>query len=152
MRAVSPVVAVVIMIAATVITAVFLSTWVMKEVSDQTSTNPQCAVHTSYEIESAKFKSSLNETRVVVVNKGAESIYGFSLQVENGTDIQTVGVVESPETSSSSGLSRGRSVFLTYTSIGSFNQSLGLTMTWLKVMNAGCPEVFAETRAIEQIS
>ena len=152
-RGVSPVVAVVIMVAVAVILAVFVSGWVIENISKQTRDSPDCSVHTQYEIESAKFKSSNNQTRVVVINKGEESIYGFSLQIENGTDMQTVaGATESPATNSSSRLGKGRSVFITYTSIGNYNRTLALTMTGLKVMNAGCPEVFEETGTIEQIT
>ena len=152
-RGVSPVVAVVIMVAVAVILTVFVSGWVMDNISKQTGDSPDCSVHTQYDIESAKFKSSSNQTRVVVINKGEESIYGFSLQIENGTDMKTVaGATESPATSSSSGLGKGRSVFITYTSIGNYNRTLGLSMTNLKVMNTGCPEVFEETGTIDQIT
>ncbi len=153
MKGVSPVVAVVIMVAVAIMLTVFVSSWVMENISKQTGTSPDCSVHTQYIIDSAKFKSSNNQTRVVAINKGEESIYGFSLQIENGTDMQTItGITESPATNSSSRLGKGRSVFITYTSIGNYNRTLGLTMTELKVMNTGCPEVFEETETIDQIT
>lgn len=153
MRGLSTIVATVIMLAVAVILAVVVSDWAIHQVSEQTKTVPDCSVHTRYIIESAKFKSSTNETRVVVLNKGAEDIYGFSLQIENGTHLETArGITESPSTSSASRLGKGGSVFIIYTSVGTANRTLGLTATEITVLNSACPEVSADTETISQIT
>lgn len=153
MKCLSPVIAIVILLAVCVVIAVMVSDWAIEEVSEQTRNLPDCSVHTRYIIESAKFRSSTNETRVVVINKGGEGIYGFSLEIENGTHLEKVtGVTESPATSSSSKLGKGKSVFITYTCLGTPNRTLGLTATNIKVLNTGCPEVSAETETINQIT
>lgn len=152
MRGVSPIISVVIMIAVVIMLGAAISSWIGEDISKQTSSWRDCSVYTKYEITNAKFKSSTNQTLITVINKGIQQLYGFSLQFENGTDLQTVtGVTESPATNTSSKLDKGKSVSITYTCIGNYNRTLGRTMTWLKVINTACPQVPAETTKIKQI-
>lgn len=151
MKGISPVVAGVILIAVAVIVGTMVATWVTQWTATQTTTAPSCAVNTQYVIDSAKFTSSINETRIKVTNKGSEGIYGFNIIVDNGTAIVRFSTVtESPSTSSTSKLTQGNSAYLTATVAGANNQTVCTTATEIRVANTGCPSISTKTTTITQ--
>ncbi len=151
MRGVSPVVAGVILIAVAVVVGVMVSTLVTSWTSTQTSTTPTCAVNTHYVVDSATFTSSSNETRIKITNKGSEGIYGFEITVDNGTNIvRFSAITESFNTSATSKLTQGNSIYLSATPAGTFNVTLCSQAKEIRVSNTGCPSVLIKTETITQ--
>jgi archaellum component FlaF (FlaF/FlaG flagellin family) len=151
MKGVSPVVAGVILISVAVVVGVMVSTWVTNWTSTQTSNTPTCAVNTHYVIDSATFTSSTNETRVKITNRGSEGIYGFEMTVDNGTDILRFSTItESFNTSVTSKLTQGNSIYLSAVVNGTFNKSICSLAKEIRVSNRGCPSVLIKTETITQ--
>jgi len=164
-KGISPVVASVILIAVSVSIGVIVSTWITHLTQEQTSSSKLCAINTLYNIDSAKFNlSGTNELRLKVTNEGEQSLYGFGMVIDNGTEIRIVNSthtrLDQNNITSSSPLKRGQSVYLivnmTNTTSDSFDwQDFGLTLTTsskteIVVTNEACDAI--KTEAITSVT
>jgi len=87
-KGISPVVASVILIAVSVSVGVMVSTWITHLIEQEISQDELCSINTNYNIESAKFNSSGNNTLWLrIKNEGEYELYGFGVILDNGTQI-----------------------------------------------------------------
>jgi flagellin-like protein len=88
-KGISPIVAVVLMIAVAISLGVLVTIWITSWVTTQTtSSGLACVVNTNYIIDSATYYNSSNELRIKVTNKGQEGLWGFGFALDNGTDVR----------------------------------------------------------------
>jgi flagellin-like protein len=85
-KAISPVVAVVILIGLAVMTGGLLSSWVSSFITDS-SRQDTCSISTMYSISDPTFDESSGEIKVKIKNTGNDAIYNFTFETDNGTDI-----------------------------------------------------------------
>lgn len=85
-KAVSPIIAVVIIIAIVVALGGILSSWLGGFVSDSTQTDT-CAINTMYTASEASHNENTGEIRAKVKNSGKYGLYNFSIEADNGTVI-----------------------------------------------------------------
>jgi len=83
-KAISPIIAVVILIALVVTLGGLLSTWLSKFVYDA-SQQDTCALYTRYTISEALYNSSSGQIKVKVKNSGKPDLYNFSIEADNRT-------------------------------------------------------------------
>jgi flagellin-like protein len=88
-KGISPIIAAVLLIAIAISIGILLSSWathwVFSGISDPSLT---CGMDTDYIIESASFnETGLNKLKIKVTNKGNLEIYGFGIEMDNGTRI-----------------------------------------------------------------
>jgi len=116
-KGISPVVASVILIAVSVSVGVIVSTWITHLITEQTGGSRMCAINTLYNVESAKFNMTGNDKlRLKITNEGEEGLYGFGVNMDNGTDIiilnSTHFRIEQGNISSVNKLTRKQSVYI----------------------------------------
>jgi hypothetical protein len=154
MEGVSPIIAVVILIGLAVAVGITLSSWVTHMVQQQTGESSFCKLNTNYIISSAGFnRSGANELTMKITNKGTFSLYGFGVEVDNGTMVAQFNstnsrLSSSPPTSSSGKLRQEQSVYLTLNMSGYDN--LGRTAAEIKIVNDACAGTSASTNSIIQ--
>ena len=154
MKGISPVIAAVLLIAITVAVTVMLSSWITHWISSRTTeASSACVTHTNYKIDSATFDSSGNNLTMVITNLGSNEIYGFSMQVLNGTDVSVYEssdnkVSISPNVTESSPLKEQRSAVIIINMNDAYDTSLGSSADQIKVLNKACPSFSAETLTI----
>lgn len=85
-KAVSPIIAIVIIIATVVALGGILSSWLSGFVSDSTQAD-MCAINTMYSISEAFHNGTTGEIKVKVKNSGKYGLYNFSFEADNGTII-----------------------------------------------------------------
>jgi flagellin-like protein len=158
LKGVSPIIATVLLIAVAISVGIMVTTWITQWVVHQTgSESMTCAINTNYIIDTAEFNKSttLNSTLLLkVTNHGTEKIYGFGVQLDNGTTIMVFNssssLIDQGGISSSSKLAQERSAYvkvnLTNTTAG--YTTMGTTLTKVTVTNDGCPSVSASTAVI----
>lgn len=156
-KGVSPVIAVVIMIAVAITTGVMLSTWVTQWVNRQTGdTSMTCVIRTNYIIESAKFNSSGNNVLIIKVrNRGAEELYGFGVILDNTSDIYQFNSTDSrislsPSITESNKLGREGVVYIKVNLNTALYRALGASLSEIRVTNEACKSVSAKTAEIEK--
>ncbi len=88
-KAISPVVAVVILIGLAVMTGGLLSSWVSSFITDS-SRQDTCSITTMYTISDPVFNASSGEIKVRIKNTGNDAIYNFTFEADNGTDIELI--------------------------------------------------------------
>lgn len=154
-KGISPVIAVVIMIAVAITTGVMLSTWVTQWVNHQTSDSSMaCVIRTSYIIESAKFNESGDNYLIIkVTNQGAEGIYGFGVIVDNSTEIYQFNSTDtritlSPNITSSNKLTREGSVYVKLNAGSNPYRTAVSTANEIRITNNACDSVSAKTSSI----
>ena len=89
-KAVSPVIATVLLIALAVSIGVLITTYITSFVDTQTrGEDVTCAINTNFIIESAEFnRTGLNNTlQLKITNKNREPIWGFAVTLNNGSFI-----------------------------------------------------------------
>ncbi|MBI2676001.1 MAG: hypothetical protein HYX24_06065 [Candidatus Aenigmarchaeota archaeon] len=154
LKAVSPLVAVVLLISITLLTGVVITLWVKSFTSKYTSLSPiECALNAQYAIDSAEYDSARKEISVRVTNKGKIDLSGFSLILDNSTDIREVNSTSgmlsfSPDISRSNRLKIERSVIIKANAAS--GHELARTLKSIKVLNEVCAEVSASTESIVQ--
>ncbi|MBN1896842.1 MAG: hypothetical protein JW789_03915 [Candidatus Aenigmarchaeota archaeon] len=89
-KGISPVVAVVILIAIAVMIGGMVSSWVSSFVTDNTA-HDDCGIKTLYSLSDATINETSGEIKLKLKNIGSLPVYGFSIEVDNGT---TFGVFE----------------------------------------------------------
>lgn len=154
MKGISPIVAVVILMALAVTIGIMVSIWMTGWVSTQRESEEfGCAGRTRYIIESAKYTQSDTGLRFRLTNKGGEGIYGFDLMLFNGTDSETLAynspnITLSDNISASNKLGREESVYVEVNLSG--GKGMGTTLTELRVKNKACEAVSAVSDYVRQ--
>jgi flagellin-like protein len=85
-KGISPVIAVVILIAVAVTIGGVVSSWVNSLVTE-TAKQDTCSITTSYSISEARYNSSSGDIRIKIRNTGRDSLYNFTVEADNGTVI-----------------------------------------------------------------
>ena len=159
-KGLSPVVSVVLMIAVAISIAILVTTWVTNLTQQQITGDKSCALNTNYIIESAKWNKSndLNATLLIkLTNKGQQKLYGFAVQIDNGTDIIDFNssVVDQDGISASNKLERERSAYLVVnlTNANLAYPALGASLVTsddvvIKITNEACNTVSSETNSV----
>jgi len=156
MKGISPVVAAVLLIAITVAVGVMVSSWVTQFITTRTrETSSACMTSTNYKIDSVEFAYSTNNTTIKITNLGQLGIYGFSVQVMNGTDVNVYNssdpkIKMTPNITEDAPLEQQRSALIIINMDGSYHSNLGRTADQIKVLNKACPSFSAETLTIEK--
>lgn len=154
MKGISPIVAVVVLLALAVTIGVIVSIWITSWVSTQRESEEfGCAARTRYIIEGAKYTRSETFLRFRITNKGEEGIYGFGVILYNKTMVETFAynapnVTLSANISGTNKLAREESVYMSINISGGRN--MGLTLTQVKVKNSACGAVIATADFIRQ--
>lgn len=165
-KGVSPIIGVIVLLAAAITIGVVITTWFSSWAS--TATSPEaltCAVNTKYVIDSAKFNDSgKNYLLIKVTNKGEEQLYDFGLYVDNGTVIAQFNSTHdnlsmSPSVSSADKLKRGESTYITLDmranttnntdEISAYYSTLFESLDEIRVTNGPCDTVYASTTIIK---
>ncbi len=160
LKGISPMVSTVLLIAVAVSVGMIVTNWMLGWTEDQTGSDNACVTGTYYIIEKAEWNKSadLNSTlRLKITNKGEYKIYGFSVEIDNGTSIMLFDTNEVGQggISASNRLEREHSAYiivnLTNTTLGypAFGRSL-LTSdeAEVRVTNDACDGVSAKTSTI----
>lgn len=154
MRGVSPIVAVIVMVALAVTMGVMVSIWMTGWVSTQKGSEEfGCAARTRYLIESAKYTQSDSGLRFRLTNMGEEGLYGFDIMLFNGTNSETFAynspnITLSENISQSNKLEREESVYVVVNLSGGRN--MGATLTEVRVKNMACGAVTAIADYVRQ--
>ncbi len=157
-KGISPVIAIVIMIAVAIATGVMLSTWATQWVNRQTSDSSMaCVIRTNYIIESANFNNSGDNYLIIkLTNQGAEGLYGFGVIIDNATDIYQFNSTDSritlsPNITSTNKLAREGSVYIKLDlDASTYYRNVGATANEIRVTNNACDSVSAKTSDIEK--
>ena len=162
-RGISPVVSVVLLIAVAITLGMLVTSWVTHLYYDISGGDSSCAINTNYIIDSAEWSKTskspeYNNTLLVkITNRGKLKLYGFGVELHNGTRILEFdsSVVNQGGITSSNKLERERSAYLvvnmTNSTLGypGFGSSL-LTSddVLVKVTNEACKARVAETDSV----
>lgn len=155
MKAISPVVAVVLLISVTLSLGVVVTSWIRNWILKETI-NPQisCVLETNYVIDSVTYSTDTNELKIKITNKGTTELYGFGVMLQNATIIQEFNssnplVSISPNITVINKLGREKSAYI------KINLSdyipLALSLTEVKVLNDACDAVSASTTSITRL-
>ena len=162
-KGISPVVASVILIAVSVSVGIMVSSWITHLIDQETSQDGLCALNTLYNIESAKFNISGDNTLwLKIKNEGEYELYGFGVVMDNGTVIIIMNLTHSrldqANISSSNKLKRQYSMYLkvnlTNTTEENINyQAFGLSLTTssntkITVLNDACKVTDSEITTV----
>ncbi len=154
MKGISPIVAVVILLALAVTIGVLVSIWVTSWISTQRESEEfGCAARTRYIMESTKYIQSESVLRFRITNKGDEGIYGFDVVLYNDTMTESFAhsspnVTFSANISETNKLAREESVYMSINISGGRN--MGTTLTQVKVKNGACGAITAIADFIKQ--
>ena len=157
MKGISPVIAAVVLIAITIAVGVLLSGWVTQFVTKETETASACITNTNYKIDSATYTAGTKQLTIMVTNLNVRDLYGFSVQIQNTTNIVIYNYTESdftisPNVSKSEPLKDQRSAIILINTTGAKGDysNLAYTATELKVLNSACPTFSIKTSQIEK--
>lgn len=154
MRGISPVIAAIILIGLAISVGIMVSSWVTHMVDQQTGENAFCKLNTNYIIETTEFnRSGANELLMKVTNKGTYELYGFGVEVDNGTYVVQFNSTDtristSPAISSTGKLKQEHSAYIT-TSMAGYT-ALARTATKIKLVNDACSGTSTSTNSIIQ--
>lgn len=154
MKGMSPIIAAVLLIAITVAVGVLLSTWITHWVSSRTTeASSACVTKTNYRIDSATYNSATTNMTLIVTNLGLVELYGFSVQLLNGTDVYVYNTTDarlrvSPNITEADPLKEQRSALILIDMNGDYHSGLGNTADQIKILNLACPSFSAESLSI----
>ncbi|MEM5871878.1 MAG: archaellin/type IV pilin N-terminal domain-containing protein [Candidatus Aenigmatarchaeota archaeon] len=154
MKGISPVIASVILIGIAIAVGVMLSSWITHWVSSRThETSSACVTSTNYKIDDAIFNENAKTLTLKITNLGGTDIYDFTIQIINGTNIETYNYTNqklsiSPNISKNNPLRQQRTAII----IIDISDSIDLVKTAesIKVINEACPAFSAETFEIRK--
>ena len=156
MKGLSPIIAIIVMMGVAITVGILISNWVTQWTTEHLDTTASsCALNTNYVIDSVIFKNSTYTLTIKVTNKNSKSLYGFSVQVENTTEILLFNssdgnVTFSPNVTSTNRLLRDRSVYIKVNLTR--HPTMGSSLTTVKVFNDACSAVSTKTTEIAQES
>ncbi len=151
MKALSPLIAAIILVVITIVTGVIVSNFITQFVTRHTGSQTICATNALYSIESAVFNRSGDDLLVlIIINKGEERLFGFGVELFNATDIETFKANSSqlsvsPEINETNRLGQEESAIIKLNLSGN---DLIETADLVKVRNLACVEASAQTRDI----
>ncbi len=131
-----------------------ISSWITHWVSSRTrQASSACVTDTNYKIDLVTFDTTTNNLTLRLTNLGRVELYGFSVQILNGTSVEVYnssdpGVKMSPNITENNPLKQQRSVMIIINMEGSYYSALGNTADQVKVLNEACPTFSAETSTI----
>lgn len=154
-KGVSPLIAVIILLAIAITTGIVISNWVNNFIFRSTSDiSVHCATSANYIIEFAQYDSATTTLTVKVTNKNSIGLYGFGAEVQNFTAIESF---RSNEVTTSPGdlavdnrLRQEQSAFI-YIDMAD-HTPLAETATTVVITNEACPSVSARTTSVAQLS
>ena len=88
-KAVSPVIAVVLLIAITIAIGGVVSSWIRSFVDEGTHTST-CAITTAYTVQEAHYNASDGMIKLKIKNNGKGDIYNFTVEADNGTLTESI--------------------------------------------------------------
>jgi flagellin-like protein len=155
MKAISPIIATIILIGIVIMIGAIISGWITQWVTREThEITTGCTMNTNYVIDSAKLNESGDDKLVLkITNKNTEKIHTFSIELLNHTDIllfneSDIEVDLSPNITEANPLEEEQSVYI---KINLSNYKvMGKSLTEIRVMNKACPEVSAKTKLIDK--
>lgn len=154
MKGISPVIAAVLLIAITVTVAVLLSSWITHWISSRTTeASSACVTNTNYRLDSATFDSGTKNLTLVITNLGGIGLYGFSVQVMNGTSVRVYNSTDSrvnvsPNVTETDPLMEQRAAIIVVDMNSAYDSSLASSAERIKVLNKACPAFSAESLSI----
>jgi len=155
MRGISPIISAVILIAVIFAIGALVSPWMfnlIRETSNETASstiNEVKCMNAAYDFDTTyrtygvgwDFSTANNTLGVRIKNTGTISLYNFSFElVINDTIVEYLHAKRSTQRTSSNPLKPGQTAFID----ASFDRDINGSLTRLKVMNAVCPNVYAE--------
>jgi flagellin-like protein len=152
-KGVSPVIAAVLLIAATVTIGILFTTWAThwtsEQISSQTST---CSINTNYLIERVEFnKSGDNQMLIKITNKGTHDLYGFGVVLDNGTKVVNINssdpLINQGNITELVPLREEQSAYIRLNLSVNYT-NLGKTVTDVRVLNDACSVVSKRTITI----
>jgi flagellin-like protein len=139
-KAISPIIATVLLIAVAVAIGVLVSTWITKwtlETTESASTSA-CAASTIYDLSDTEYNTSSKILKTIVTNKGSQEIYNFSLEVANDTHvIRDIYPMEGYQVSYTDKLKTQQSAILKFDLTDKFSGNF----QYIKIFNKACPDV-----------
>jgi flagellin-like protein len=154
MKGISPVIASVLLIGITVAIGVMMSSWITHWIGNKTQDiSSACATSTNYKIDSVSYSLSAETMTIEITNIGNVDVYGFGVQVMNGTDVMFYNSTDtkfkiSPNITQSGPLKQQRSAIIILSMDTDYESGLGRSLDIIKVLNGACPAFSAETRTI----
>jgi len=154
MKGISPVIASVLLIGITVAVGVMLSSWVTHWVDVRTQqASSACVTSTNYKVDSVTFSYATNNMTIVVTNHGSIDLYGFSVELMNGTEVSLYNSSDSrfrisPNITQANPLRQQRTAVISLDMGGDYESSLAITADRIKILNSACPAFPAETSTI----
>ncbi len=130
-KAISPLIAIVIMIAIVVTIGGMMMSWLTGFVSES-SQQDTCAIDTVYTLSEASHNASSGQIRVKVKNSGKHDLYNFTIEADNGT---LIAIIPATSPGQSYRLPPGRSQYILANSSG-YNITNIATIT---VITGSCP-------------
>ncbi|MBI4175953.1 MAG: hypothetical protein HY518_02015 [Candidatus Aenigmarchaeota archaeon] len=152
MKGLSPLIATIVLIGITITVGATISVFISNIITRNQDPQTVCGSNANYMIESAEFNKTGDSRLVVhITNKNKESLYGFSVEIQNGTDVESFSdtvVTLSPAITASDPLGQEESALVKVDLTG--YADLASTMNYVKVRNKACPSVSAESRSISK--
>jgi flagellin-like protein len=163
MKGISPVIAVVLLVAVAISMGMLVTSWITHLYYDISGGEGACAIKTNYVIDSAQWNQTSKSARynstllIKITNKGELKLHGFGAEILNGTRIVNFdsGEVDQGGISSTNKLDRERSTYLLVNlTNSSFNYpAFGISLLTsdevsVKVTNLACAAVSAETTSV----
>lgn len=156
MQGMSPIIAAVLLIAITVTVGVIIQSWVTHWVSSRTTdASSACVASTNYRIDSAEYSTSTNNLTLTITNLGAVELYGFSVQMLNGTNVLFYNSTDpkvyiSPVITEDNPLREQRSMIMIINMANGSEPAMATTADQIKVLNKACPDFSAESLTIKK--
>ena len=154
-KGISPVIASVLLIGITVAIGVMLSSWITHWISNKTQDiSSACATSTNYKIDSVIYSAATKNMTIMLTNMGSVELYGFSVQIMNGTEVIVYNYTDtkfkiSPNITQDMPLKQQRSAIIIVSLDNSgYEAGLGETADMVKVLNSACPAFSLETRTV----
>ncbi len=147
-KAISPVVAVVVLVGVAIMLGGLVSSW-MSSFVQETSRNEACSITTMYTITEASANGSSGELRVKLKNIGKDDLYNFSFEANNGTVIDLLQATEPADTYK---LRPGMTQYIR-TNFTDYNISVEniTNIDTVTVLTLSCPEYSPDPIKVENI-
>ncbi len=147
-KAISPVIAVVVLVGVAIMLGGLISSW-MSSFVQESSRNNACSITTMYTITDATVNESTGELIVRLKNVGKDTLYNFSMEVDNGTVIDLLPATAPADTYE---LGPGRTQLIR-SNISNYNISREniTNIDTVTVLTKSCPEYSPEPINVENI-
>ncbi|MBI4020578.1 MAG: hypothetical protein HY367_04555 [Candidatus Aenigmarchaeota archaeon] len=153
-KGLSPLIATIVLIGITITVGATISVFVSNIVTRTSTSTTTCGSNANYILESAEYNKAGDSVLVIrLTNKNKEQLYGFGVELQNGTDIRSFsdGAPEislSPAVTSSNPLAQEQSALVKVNL--SLHTAFAATMGYAKVTNKACADVSAALNAVSK--